>query len=251
MARATSSLPVPLSPVISTVRSLPCRRWIWSTTRCIAALAQTKPGSSGSSGRSTFDSGPPSRAFACAAELEALARHRRHHLHAPHHRMAGGPRRGHRHGAGAVRIASDLLGDQDAGAVGGALHRQAGDALGRRRHRCRRGRRPGCRLPAAARTPSPCRRRPPRASRSRARAPAGLAARRHPPGASPAHRQRRRASRRTHRCRVSAPPPSPPVRRRGRASRRAPETPGRRSDSAGRTWISPRPWRPAAPMPAG
>ncbi len=49
IARATSSLPVPLSPVISTVRSLPCSRWICSTTRAIAALAQTKPGACGSS----------------------------------------------------------------------------------------------------------------------------------------------------------------------------------------------------------
>ena len=48
MARDTSSLPVPLSPVIRTVRSLPCRRWICSTTRVIAALADRNPGSNGS-----------------------------------------------------------------------------------------------------------------------------------------------------------------------------------------------------------
>ena len=44
MASATSSLPVPLSPVTSTVRSFPWRRWICSATRCIAALAHTNPG---------------------------------------------------------------------------------------------------------------------------------------------------------------------------------------------------------------
>jgi hypothetical protein len=31
---------------------LPCRRWIWSATRCIGALAQMNPGRSGSSCRS-------------------------------------------------------------------------------------------------------------------------------------------------------------------------------------------------------
>ena len=73
IARATRSLPVPLSPVISTVRSLPCSRWIWSATRCIAALAQTNPGSSGSSDRSTTPGAGFDGTLARAAQLESLA----------------------------------------------------------------------------------------------------------------------------------------------------------------------------------
>ena len=76
MARATRSLPVPLSPVMSTVRSLPCIRWIWSATRCIAALAQTKPGSSGSSCRSMTIGRGFDRPVARLAEIETLAQHR-------------------------------------------------------------------------------------------------------------------------------------------------------------------------------
>ncbi len=41
MARATNSLPVPLSPVISTVRSQLAKRRIWSNTSTIAGLLPT------------------------------------------------------------------------------------------------------------------------------------------------------------------------------------------------------------------
>ena len=190
-------------------------------------------------------------ALARAAQLEALAGDGGHHLHAPHHRVPRGTRRGHGHGARAVGVAADLLGDQHAGTVRGALHGQARNALGAVRHRCRRTPPRGCRRPAAARRPSPCRRRRLRAWPWRARAPAGRAARRHPPAASPAHRRHRRASRRTRRCPASARRPSPPAPPPDRAWRRAPGTPAPRSDSGGRTWTWRRPWPPAAPARAG
>ena len=95
MARATRSLPVPLSPVISTVRLCPCRRWIWSATRFIAALAQMNPGSSGSSGRSLRLLDGLRRPLARAAQLEALARDGREHAEPAHrrHRSAASARR--------------------------------------------------------------------------------------------------------------------------------------------------------------
>ncbi len=61
MARATSSFPVPLSPVMRTVRSLSWSRRICSTTDCIATLALTNPGMSDSRRRSVPEEAEPDR----------------------------------------------------------------------------------------------------------------------------------------------------------------------------------------------
>ena len=126
MARATRSLPVPLSPVISTVRSWPCRRWICSATRFIAALAQMKPGSSGSSGRSLICSaacGGRSRAPHSSNPWRATAANMRNRRVA----RVGEPLRGHdRARPRAVVVAAERLGEQQAVAVlAGALRRGA------------------------------------------------------------------------------------------------------------------------------
>ena len=115
-ARATSSLPVPLSPVMSTVRSFPCSRWICSTTRIIAGLAHRNPGSSGSSGCSwPLRPGPPAAGARRRGRIPA-PRWRRSCARPASARSATG--RGERMAANAVRRCRvPSAADHPAGAV--------------------------------------------------------------------------------------------------------------------------------------
>ena len=110
IARATRSLPVPLSPVISTVRSLPCRRWIWSATRCIAALAQTKPGQQRLELPLERAGAGLRLALARLAQIESLAQHRAQRAEALAQRPAAAAASTDEHGeARAVGVAADRL----------------------------------------------------------------------------------------------------------------------------------------------
>ena len=159
IARATSSLPVPLSPVTRTVRSFPCSRVIWSTTRCIAALAQRKPGSSGSRERLACSSATRSGRSLRGAQLEALAGDRDNHPQAALGQVPGGSRRHHHDQPAPVRLCPEPVEHQraarglrlrpaageGAGGVGFAPHVRddarlsAGGRPSRRARRCRRG----------------------------------------------------------------------------------------------------------------
>ena len=195
MARATSSLPVPLSPVISTVRSLPCSRWICSTTR-----AHRGAGARGIPAAAARAIGRRRRrpsvggSVAGRAQREALARHGGDHPHAPHDRVADRPRRGEQHEARAVRIAAEPLDDRACRGRRTGPDAPRAPARAPCRGRIRRRRRARARRRPAAprrrwRRPPPPLRPAPRPSRGRA----DRAAPPHPRSAAPSHRRHRPA----------------------------------------------------------
>ena len=181
--------------------------------------------------------------IAHAAQIEALARDRRHHANAAQERMAQRTCRGDHDKAWAVGLAADRFEDQRAGAVGAVLESPGARRCARLRRRCPRGRSGGRRRPAIPRRPPWRRPSPPRATWRQARARASPATRPHPPAAAPAHRRHRRASRRIRRCRAAARRPSRRAPVRDRAWRLAPGRPAPRIRNADprSTWR--RPWR--------
>ena len=87
---------MPLSPVTSTVRSLPCSRWIRSATRCIAGAGADEAGKQRlerSLDRARRRLGRP---LARRAQLESLAQHRAQRAEALQHRRRERPHRRHR-----------------------------------------------------------------------------------------------------------------------------------------------------------
>ena len=120
-------MPVPLSPVMSTVRSFPCRRWICVTTRVIAALADRNPGSSGSSdGSAGSPTGPGERSRA-SHKREALLRDGRNHAQPPDDGMAKRPRRGDEDEARPFRVAPERLEHERSATVWMPVQRRSGE----------------------------------------------------------------------------------------------------------------------------